>query len=229
MGEATIVVIPKEGKDHLLPKNYRPISLINLDCKIYAKILATRLNLILPKLIGTSQVGFLKNRLSSDNTRLLCHALEKARVTPTPSVAITLDAEKAFNRVSWSFLKQCMLSFNLGTTYTDMVMALYASPSARIAINGSLSEPFLLEQGTRQGCPLSPGLFLLALEPLIKDINDNDNITGINFGNTRVKLAAYADDILVITEKPKTSIQALMETIDRYALHSQLQTKPRQI
>lgn len=220
MGEANIIVIPKEGKDPLLTKNYRPISIINLDCKIYAKILAIRLNAILPNLISNSQVGFLKNRLSSDNTRLLCHSLEKARISPVSSVAITLDAERAFDRVSWSFLKQCMLAFNLGSTYTSMVMALYSSASARIAINGSLSEPFLLEQGTRQGCPLSPGLFLLALEPLIRDIKINEDIAGIKFGDTQVKLAAYADDILVVTENPRDSIKALIATIDRYSVHS---------
>lgn len=63
MMEATIIVIPKEGKDPALPKNYRPISLINVDCKMYANILATRLNTVLPHLISNSQVGFLRTRV----------------------------------------------------------------------------------------------------------------------------------------------------------------------
>lgn len=114
MSEANIIVIPKEGKDHLSAKNYRPISLINVDSKIYAKILATRLNPLLSKLISNSQVSFLKTRFSSDNTRPLCHILEHTTKITEPAVAITLDAEKAFDRVSWTFLEQCMRSFNLG-------------------------------------------------------------------------------------------------------------------
>lgn len=84
-------------------------------------------------------------------------------------------------------------------------------------INGGVSEPLNLQRGTRQGCPLSPSLFLLALEPLLKDIKTNDHIKGININKTTVKLAAYADDILVITESPEHSITALMESIQKYS------------
>lgn len=211
--EANIIVIPKDAKDPLLPKNYRPISLINVDCKIYAKILATRLNVVLPHLMNNSQVGFLKNRMSNDNTLLLWHVLENANMKPDPSIAITLDAEKAFDRVSWPFLKPCMHSFDLGEPYINMVMALYSPPTAHNAINGSLSESFTLQQGTRQGCPLSPSLFLLALEPLMQDIKQNLDIKGIRFNDIQVKLTAYADDILIVTEDPGPSINALMLTI----------------
>lgn len=99
---------------------------------------------------------------SNDNTRVLCRVLETAAIKIDPAIAITLDAEKAFDRVSWAFLKQCMYTFNLGEPYIKMVMSLYLTPLARIAVNGSLSEPLTLQQGTRQGCPLSPSLFLLA-------------------------------------------------------------------
>lgn len=113
-----------------------------------------------------------------------------------------------------------MKSFDLGDPFIKMVMALYAKPAAWIAINGSLSESLTLQQGIRQGCPLSPSLFLLALEPLLQDIKHNTDITGIGFNNVQVKLAAYADDILIVTENPGPSIKALMHTIDSYSEHS---------
>lgn len=93
-----------------------------------------------------------------------------------------------------------------------MVMALYNEPTARIAINGTLSEAFTLEQGTRQVCPLSPALFLLAL--LLQDIKLHPSIKGFSFQDLQVKLAAYADDILIVTEDPHTSIIALMQVIE---------------
>lgn len=99
-------------------------------------------------------------------------------------------------------------------------MALYQTPMARIAVNGSLSDSFTLQQGTRQGCPLSPSLFLLTLEPLMQDIKLNADIKGVGFNKTEVKLAAYADDIPIVTEDPDPSINALMLTIEKYSRHS---------
>lgn len=147
-------------------------------------------------------------------TTPVCYALSLKMRFLTP-LDITLDAEKAFDRVSWSFLKHCMYSF------IRMVMALYVKPSACIAINGSLSESLTLQQGTRQRCCLSPSLFLLTLEPLIQDIKQNSDISGVNFNNIQVKLAAYADDILKVTENPDSSISALVNTISTYSIHSE--------
>lgn len=99
-------------------------------------------------------------------------------------------------------------------------IALYSNPSASIVVNGSLSEPLALQHGTRQGRPLSPSLFLLVLEPLLTDIKANEKIKGININSTQTKLAAYADDILIVTEQPKSSIRALIDTIEIYSRHS---------
>lgn len=220
MAEANIIVIPKEGKDTQYPQNYRPISLINIDSKLYAKILATRLNKVLPHLISSSQVGFLKTRLSSGNTRLLCHVIETLSKKQDPAVMITLDAEKAFDRVSWEFLECCMEQYNLGDQYIKMTMALYNKPRARVVVNAGSSDPLQLQHGTRQGCPPSPALFLLAIEPLIQDIKDNKVISGVTVNGTTVKLAAYSDDILIITESPQTSITGLMQSINSYSQYA---------
>lgn len=156
MAEADIIVIPKEGKDAQYPQNYRPISLINVDCKIYAKILS-RLNALLPKLINKAQVGFLKNRLSHDNTRLLCHLLSHAATSTTPTIMIALDAEKTFDRVSWPFLSNCMAAFNLGDTFTRKVMALYSEPTARVVINGGGLRALQARKRDQAGLPALPG------------------------------------------------------------------------
>lgn len=133
---------------------------------------------------------------------------------------ITLDAEKAFDRVLWEFLQQCMKQFNLGDQFIKMAMALYHKPRARVVVNAGGSDPLDLQRGTRQGCPLSPALFLLAAEPLIQDIKKNKDISGVNINGTTVKLAAYADDVLIITENPNTSIKGLMASIDAYSAYA---------
>ncbi|XP_068089301.1 uncharacterized protein [Hyperolius riggenbachi] len=105
---ATVVVLPKAGKDLSNPASFRPISLLNTDTKLYAKILAHRLLDLLPLLVKNDQVGFTKNRQSSDGTRKMISLLHYLETGRTPSVFLTLDAEKAFDRVHWLFLEHTL-------------------------------------------------------------------------------------------------------------------------
>lgn len=79
--------------------------------------------------------------MSHDNTRLLCHLLDQSAKKEEPAVMIALDAEKAFDRVSWAFLEQCMRAYSLGDAYMRMVMALYRCPKARVVVNGGSQKP----------------------------------------------------------------------------------------
>ena len=76
LNESVISVILKKGKDSLDPANYQPISLANVDYKILTKVLATRLEKIIPYIIDPDQVGFVKGRSSSDNLRRLLNSIQ---------------------------------------------------------------------------------------------------------------------------------------------------------
>ena len=102
--EALISVIPKKDRDAADPANYRPLSLVSVDCKILTEILALRLESALPSIIHPDQVGFMKNRSSTDNMRRLLHLIWSNRTGTDSVVALSLDAEKAFDRVQWDFL-----------------------------------------------------------------------------------------------------------------------------
>lgn len=89
LNQAIISLITKKDKYSTNPANYRPISLINVDCKILSKTLALRLDQVLPNIIHKDQVGFIKHRSSSDNMRRLMHLIWMNRTNPHPVSAIT--------------------------------------------------------------------------------------------------------------------------------------------
>uniref|UniRef100_A0A670K6D8 Reverse transcriptase domain-containing protein n=1 Tax=Podarcis muralis TaxID=64176 RepID=A0A670K6D8_PODMU len=107
--EAHITLIPKADSDKLNIKNYRLISLLNNDCKIFAEIMANRLNKYLKNSIHTDQAGFLPNRQLKDNVRHIINIIKYLeKKNEIPVVLIFIDAEKAFDNVSWQFLLKCM-------------------------------------------------------------------------------------------------------------------------
>lgn len=110
---------------------------------------------------------------------------------------LSLDAEKAFDCVEWSCLYAVLSKFGVGPKFVSWIQLLYSNPCARILTNNTLSEPFKLFHGTRQGCALSPLLFALALEPLAETIRKHKEIHGYNIGYTSNKISLYADVILL--------------------------------
>ena len=98
--EATISVIPKEGKDRLECGSYRPISVLNTDYKLYTSILAKKVEKILPQIINTDQTGFILQRQTHDNIRRSLHVLNHIQENKIGALLVCLDAEKAFDSVS---------------------------------------------------------------------------------------------------------------------------------
>lgn len=117
--EATISVIPKEDKDRQECGNYRPISVLNLDYKLFTSILARRLETILPDLIHLDQTGFIQQRQTLDNIRRTLHILDQTNKDKTKSLIVGLDAEKAFDSVRWVFLYKVMGSLAFKTNLLE--------------------------------------------------------------------------------------------------------------
>ncbi|KAL1255279.1 hypothetical protein QQF64_013340 [Cirrhinus molitorella] len=105
-------------------------------------------------------------RFASDNIRRLLHIIHRSGSYPASSAVISLDAEKAFDRIEWSFLWAVLDHVEAGQGFIKMVKSLYNCCSARVLTGSLASSSFPLGRGTRQGCPLSPLLFTLSVEPL---------------------------------------------------------------
>lgn len=184
MRQAVISLIPKQGKNPLNCSSYRPISLLNTDAKIYAKILAGRLEKVIPTIVSPDQTGFIKNRHSFFNIRRLLNILYCPPPTEssTTEVILSLDAEKAFDRVEWNYLFKTLEAFKFGPKFISFVKTLYTLPVAAVRTNNNLSNYFELHRGTRQGCPLSPLLFAIAVEPFALALRQSSLVKGIHRG-----------------------------------------------
>uniref|UniRef100_A0A8C5MJX8 Reverse transcriptase domain-containing protein n=1 Tax=Leptobrachium leishanense TaxID=445787 RepID=A0A8C5MJX8_9ANUR len=220
---AHIALIPKPDRDHTLVSNYRPISLLNVDIKIMTKMLATRLNAFIPGLVHPDQTGFVPTREARDNTLRAINLIHLANATHTPTVFLSIDAEKAFDRVDWTFLYETLKILGFGPKWLTWIRNLYSVPRASLRVNGTYSPDIDIRNGTRQGCPLSPLLFILTLEPLLQRIRDNTSIHGHPLPFHHYKVAAFADDILLSLTNPLVSLKHLMAELDTYGTLSNFQ------
>ena len=197
-GIITLLYKKKERDD---PRNYRPITLLNNDYKILMRILAQRMNEAVVQFVSADQNGFVPDGFISENIMRLQLIQAMIDQDDTEAIFLFLDMEKAFDRCSWPFLKQGLqrLGFTQGfCKFIGMAYNEQRPPSRRMYVNGYLGPKFTLQSGVAQGCPISPLLFLIIMEPLARLINDNTNIEGVvttaNNVDTHHKISQFADD-----------------------------------
>ena len=182
--QAVIVLLDK-GKDRTLLKNWRPISLLNVDYKLLSKTIAERLKRVLQNIVHSDQVGFINGRNIVDNIRTLLDLLEYTKLENLPGILISIDFEKAFDSVSWKFLEIVMREkFKFDDSFIKWITVLYNGACSCILNNGFTSMYFSLQRGVRQGDPLSPYLFILVVEVLACFIRQNKQIQGIEVRDT---------------------------------------------
>ena len=218
----SITLIPKGDVNLTNLKNWRPISLLNVDYKLLSKLLAKRMEQILPKLIHTNQTGFISGRYIGQNIRLLSDIMEFSDSKKFPGILLFVDFEKAFDTLEWSFILKTLEAFNFGDNFKKWVSVLYNNAQSSIMNGGFMTNYFEISRGVRQGCPLSPSLFILAVELLALKIRQNPNCRGIQLPNDQeVKISQFADDKTIITSNVD-SLKSHLQVIDWFGTVSGL-------
>ena len=115
-------------------------------------------------------------------------------------MVISLDAEKAFDRVEREYLFTCSKCFGYGQNLILLIKLLHSSPKASAITTGRQSQYFTLSRATHQGYPISPLLFALAIEPLSIPLKSLPSIRGIFRGGEEHRLSLYADDLLFASD-----------------------------
>ena len=211
-----IKLIPKKDAEPFFTKNWRPLTLLNCDNKIAAKSIANRLKPSLPNLINYDQTGFIKGRFIGENIRLINSVICYAKDKNIPGLLLFLDFEKAFDTIEWSFIRKTFQHFGFGSSMLKWLNLFYCHPESCVLNNGWASDFFEIQRGVRQGCPLSPYLFVLSVEILAKAIQENTSIKGIFVNNREIKLSQYADDTTLILDGRKESLIASLTLLDDF-------------
>ncbi|KAH9757474.1 reverse transcriptase domain-containing protein [Citrus sinensis] len=206
LNSTLLALIPKSESSSSF-KMYRPISLCNVAYKTITKVIANRLQFILPHLVGPHQISFVPGRHITENIVIaqeVVHSMRR-KTGSTGFLAIKVDLENAYDRLSWEFISDILREARIPSDLIQVIMACITSATMRVFWNGEATEEFSPSRGIRQGCPLSPYLFILCIERLSHGIHNV--ITArkwhpIMLSRNGIPLSHlfFTDDLLLFTE-----------------------------
>ncbi|KAJ4440868.1 hypothetical protein ANN_10715 [Periplaneta americana] len=204
-----MVLIPKIA----CPKtalDYRPITLLNSDYKIFMRCMKTRLSTIFPHVIGPHQQCLVAGRNILNATCAIRDSISVAKQNKQNHMLISLDFDHAFDRVRHNYLLQRMMELNIDPAFIACLRNIMAVSNSKLLVNGHLTQAFPVERSVRQGCPLSMHLFALTLDPLLQ------NISCIYPMNTDTIIRAYADDVTIVAVDA-TILPRMYQCIQQYS------------
>ena len=183
-----------------------------------ARVLANDLQLLISDLIGPEQMYPMTGRSIQENLHLICEVLEGIE-DGTEATLISLDQFKTFNRVDHRFLVTVLETAGFQPEFRRWISMMYHNPPAVVQVNRRRSGAFAIKRSVRQGCSLSPLLYVLALEPLLRSLKDegtNLALRGAPFaGPLTARVSAFADGITVFVSR-RLNIEAVKKAVGEY-------------
>ncbi|GMF52457.1 unnamed protein product [Phytophthora fragariaefolia] len=223
--EANIFCLKKQG-DSSNPLNYRPLSLLNTDYKILTGMVSDKVGPTLSSRIHPNQNGFVAGRQIHDTLDLYTVAKQVANSIPEleRAIAVLLDFAKAYDSLFREFLYAVLERHGYPERFIRVIRALHTDTIVRFLINGQISRAVEVLRGIRQGCPLAPELFILALEPLYQMLEKTSTLVGINLkslSDTNELRVGGSDDTASYLKSPEY-MPALLQITSKFRTASGL-------
>jgi hypothetical protein len=200
--------------------------LSNCDAKIITKAMANKMSKILNTIIDPTQTAYVPGRSVSDNLRSNFFIKNYCSKNNIDSALISLDAKKAFDSVNHVYIKKTLAAYGFGDLFIKTFEVLYKDITARILVNGYTTDSIKIQRGVKQGDALSCAIFIICVDPLIRNLNKNKGIKEIRIKNGKeilFKAAAFADDISVVCANTEQCIQQVFNEYERLTVRSGLE------
>lgn len=221
MRRSALILLSK-GKDPSRVENFRPIALLNTDRKVLAKILFNRLVKFAPRLLSEFQHCSIPGRSAISAVLNVREAVERGRAGLWEGYMLSLDQAKAFDRVDHEYLWSVLSRYGLPGGFVNWLKTLYAEAESFPFVNGWSGPSFEVGSGVRQGCPLSPLLYVFAIDPLLRRIGCGPS-AGVGMDleapDVALKVVAYADDVTLFVSSSGEA-DSVMSEVDRYSVAS---------
>ena len=217
MNKGVIKLAPKSGNLHSM-NNWRPITMMNVDYKIVAKIITNRIKSLLPLFISKEQFCAVPSKSISQCNNVIRDIMYYLNYEKVPAAMINLDWSKAFDRVNLDFLFKVLQKLGFAAEFVSLIKMLYTGARSVICINGNLSKDFPIKKSVRQGCPLSMTLFIIVQEPLYRMLKSRiASFAPTLPNNLTVTVLGYADDSTVVVNSDE-GIQESLHVVKGYEL-----------
>ena len=195
-----IALIPKMDAPHSFA-DFRPIALCNVLYKITSKIIADRLKGILSTFISNEQYGFLKGRSIHDATAIAQEVLHSIHTEKREAIMMKVDLHKAYDSIDWSYIRLVLMKIGLPIRIIRWIMSCITTVRYAVIINGIPTPFFGAERGLRQGCALSPLIFILIMDGfncIMHKVVQQGYTKGFSFSDTvSCSHSLFVDDILL--------------------------------
>jgi hypothetical protein len=205
----------REGADRI--DMFRPISLINSFMKILTKILANRLAPGMNEIVSTAQNTFIQKRSIHDNFLYVQKVIQKLHMNNQPALFVKLDISKASDSINWAYLLEVLRALGFSQKWRNWITTILGSSSSKIIINGQQTNAIQHMCGVRQGDPLSPFLFILAMDPLQRMIEmaaDAGLLGRVLPNKAKLRCSLYADDAGVFVRADKEDLKVLKRILE---------------
>ena len=214
MSTGVISILFKKGCREKL-ENYRPLSMLNTDYKMLARVLSNRIKRVIGTVVGGTQAYSIPGRDISDTVSSIRDVFGHMK-KEVGGVVVSLDLNKAFDRVNHTYLFRVLEKAGFGKGLVGWIRRIYAGAMSCVKVNGVITNVFKLGRSVRQGCPLSAMLYALSAEPLAALLMKNKDIRGVEVpGGGESLVFQYADDT-TITVRNMESIKGIFESLKVY-------------